>query len=212
MSVIFWRKTEPVEFDDRHPPRDVAASEQDPLPSAIFYARDESEIPEAVSPSHPMPVELTTSIPLVRIVQTPLTAVPGITAADALDAGDQMGAVIRFGNIPNTGIIREIRYFDPDNEGIDKELWLFSGPPTLAASDAAFSLADADLYNVVGMFIISTWRSAANGQIGFTANTPCVYKLPEGGTTLYGALKTYGADNIAASVDPRIQLAIEVAS
>ena len=143
--------------------------------------------------------------------------VPGIGAAAAYASDDQFGAVFTF-SAPAQGVIRDLRFHDRDNEGIDKEIWLFDVLPTLAADNAAFSLSDADSTHVIAVFAVTTWRLAVNNQIGFTANTPAAYTLsaidptminPDANGTVWGAVKTKGADNIAAASEPLLSFVIE---
>ena len=111
--------------------------------------------------------------------------IPGVGTAAAYAAGEQMGTVISF-LVPEVGTILDVRFHDLDDEGLDKELWLFNSSPTLAADNAAFTIGDADNANVVAVFLFSTWRDAANSQVGFTSNTPATYVTPAG--KLWGAL------------------------
>lgn len=136
-----------------------------------------------------------------------ITEVPGIAPADAFDVGDQMGTVIVIEGVPPAGTIVEMKFHDLDDEGLDKEVWVFSANPTLAVSDAAFSIADVDNLSVLGVFAFTTWRDAVNNQVGMTANTPCSYRSPNG--KLYLAVKTLGVDNIAQGSMPQISLVIE---
>ena len=130
----------------------------------------------------------------------------GITAAVAYTNGDQMGSLIPIG-VPREGTILEVRFHDLDDEGIDKELWLFSRPVTLAADNAAFSLSDTDNFAVVAVFLFDVWRDAVNNQVGLTANTPANYRAPQ--EQLYCAVKTKGADNITLGSEPHLSFVIE---
>ena len=133
--------------------------------------------------------------------------IPGLTFADALDINDQFGSLMRF-PVPRTGTIVKALYYDRDDEGLGKELWLFGGQNvTLAAHDGAFALDDQGLLLVVDILTFAVFKDAVNGQIGLTADVPCWYRAPEG--ALWGAVKTLGADNIAALSEPRIELLIE---
>jgi hypothetical protein len=133
--------------------------------------------------------------------------VPGIVAAVAYAADEQFGTLFSF-SAPSRGHIREVRFHDRDNEGLNKELWLFDSPVALAADNAAFALADADLLRVIGVLLFSTWYTATNNQIGFSPNIPAMYDLGDG-TKIWGALKTKGADDIAAGSEPWLSFMIE---
>ena len=117
-----------------------------------------------------------------------------------------MGTAFSF-PVPEYGSILEVRFHDRDDEGLNKELWLFKASPTLAADNAAFSIADVDNLQVVAVFVFSNWRDAVNNQIGLTSNTPVSYVATQG--QLYGAVKTLGVDNIAAGSEPMLSFVIE---
>lgn len=142
-----------------------------------------------------------------RLIRIEPFIIPSIGTAAAYATDDAMGLMFRF-TAPCQGIIREIAFHDFDNEGIDKEVWLFRSAPTLAADNAAFSILDVDCKQVIAVFAVTTWRAAVNNQIGFSSNTPAAYDLL-GGTTIYGGVKTKGADNIAAGSEPYLSFVIE---
>lgn len=146
-------------------------------------------------------------LPMIGTLQSIRVPIPGIGAAAAYALDDQMGTAFSF-VAPSCGIIREVRFHDLDDEGIDKEIWLFEDSPTLAADNAAFSIADADNLRVIAVFLIGTWRDAVNNQVGLTMNTPAAYNLGEQ-QTIFGAVKTKGADNIAADALPQLSFVIE---
>lgn len=137
----------------------------------------------------------------------PPTQIPGIGAAAAYAASDQMGTALML-EVPKKGTILEMRWHDLDDEGLNKEVWCFDFEPTLAADNAAFSLADSENFKVQAIFLFDVWRDAVNNQVGLTANTPAAYYVPEG--QLWLAVKTLGTDNIAAGAMPMLSLVIEV--
>lgn len=137
----------------------------------------------------------------------PPTQIPGIGAAAAYAAGEQMGTALCL-EVPEKGTILEMRWHDLDDEGLNKEVWCFDYEPTLAADNAAFAIADSENMKVQAIFLFDTWRDATNNQVGFTTNTPAAYFVPEG--KLWLAAKTMGADNIAAGAMPMLSLVIEV--
>ena len=135
--------------------------------------------------------------------------IPGVGAAAAYAAADQFGILFQ---IPafQRGIIRELRFHDLDNEGIDKELILFRRSVTLAADNAAFTLGDVDNLAIIGFFTISTWVVlGSTSQIGHSQNVPAQYDLGDGNTTIWGAFRTKGTDNIALGSEPQLSLVIE---
>ena len=206
MSLIYWTRVElPNPDTTKEGPREV--NEQHSLPVGIYWKGSGSEEAAEVEEGHPLPVksEGRTSIVGTVVEIAPIT-VPGIVAAVAYAANDQMGSVFSF-PVPIHGSILEARFHDLDDEGLNKELWLFKATPTLAADNAAFSIADADNLQVVAVFLFSTWRHGVNNQVGLTSNTPANYVTAAG--RLYGAVKTLGVDNIAAGSEPQLSFVIE---
>jgi hypothetical protein len=133
----------------------------------------------------------------------------GITSADALDAGDQVGTALAI-SVPTSGRIERAMLFDPSDQGIDADVWLFSANPTLAASDAAFALSDAVLATVVGVLHFIDWEDAANGQVSqadnATSKLPFKYTAPTG--VLYAALKTLGTPTYTTPAWPALSMEI----
>lgn len=210
MSVLFWKRAEVSDTDVVHEPA-TEVNEQHPLPTGIFWTHAEGTSYEETGEGHPFPTQVLGLVSAGPKIYTAQRVIPDIAAAAAFVSGDQFGGLGEFATVPSNGIIRELRFLDFDDEGIDKQVWMFSSKVTLAADNAAFSLADQDLRPVIGIFAVSTWRDAVNGQIGLTSNTPCYYSLPAG-STIYFAVMTLGADNIAAGSMPELGIVIEVAS
>lgn len=129
----------------------------------------------------------------------------GITSADALDAGDQVGTILAL-SVPTSGFIQRALLKDPSDQGIDADVWLFNASPTLAASDAPFALSDADLARVVGVLHFTTWEDAANGQLSQADNVPFKYSAPTG--VLYAALKTLGTPTYTTPAWPTLEMEI----
>ncbi len=182
------------------------------MPTELGYTSIDAPGLQAVNEDRPLPTFTPPGQPptvaVGRLVYVPPFVVPGITAADALDAGDAMGSVFSVA-VPPAGAIVKAQYFDQDDEGISKELWLFrldvtSGAP---ASDAAFALTDANLLQVVDVLTFSTFRDATNGQVSMSVDVPCWYATSGG--VLWMQLKTTGADNIAAGSMPMLSFTIE---
>ena len=133
----------------------------------------------------------------------------GITTADALDAGDQVGTILAIA-VPTNGRIERAVLYDPSDQGIDADVWLFNASPTLAASDAAFALSDADLAKAVGVLHFVDWEDAANGQLSqadnATSKLPFQYTAPTG--VLYAALKTLGTPTYTTPAWPQLSLEV----
>ena len=142
-------------------------------------------------------------------------SIPGVVPAVAYAALDQMGSALAI-DIPNRGTILEATFHDLDDEGIDKEVWMFTAQPTLAADNGVFSIADADNRRNRAVFVFSTWRDGVNSQIGKTANTPATYDLGlnaqnEPVTQAWFAVKTLGTDTIAVNMEPQLSFVIQPA-
>lgn len=154
-----------------------------------------------VTPTGPVPVQ-------GRIVTVGPLTVPGIGTGAAYAANDQFGSLLLI-PVPKRGAIVKAVFHDLDDEGLGKELWLFNSPRiTLAADNAAFSLADEDNLGLVDVLTFAVFKDAVNNQLGITADTPLWYAAPEG--ILWATVKTLGADNIAAGSLPALSFIIEV--
>lgn len=183
-------------------PQEIGWRPADETKGGFSPVDDENPFPVYLPPNQP-PV-----IALGRLLYVPPFIVPGITAADALDAGDAMGSVFSIA-VPTAGAIVKAQYYDADDEGISKELWLFRMDVTTGApaSDAAFALTDQNLLQVVDVLTFTTFRDATNGQVSMSVDVPCWYAAPGG--YLWMHLKTTGADNIAAGSMPMLSFTIE---
>ena len=130
--------------------------------------------------------------------------VPGIGTAAPYASGDAFGGLLVF-EVPRKGTIANVLFFDLDNEAINKELVLFSVKFTETADNSPFDPADFELLSSIGVVFINTWSSFANNGLG--QGVPALsYIAPAG--RLYGQLVTRGADNIAASNLPAIQMVV----
>lgn len=139
-----------------------------------------------------------------RPVRTLRVTVPGIGTAAAYATGDAFGTKFAI-DVPEDGTITNVMFLDYDDEGIDKELLLFSEDFAPTADNAAFAVSDADLSKCVGPIPITRWLNYANNQVGYA--TPALsYHAPTG--KLYGQLVTRGADNIAAGAIPDLLLVV----
>ena len=205
MSKLFWKLREPPDTTEIKEP-DRPVDEQHALPVGIYLKPEGSQEAEEVGSGNPLPMSVADPILVKNQLYRVLMEVPGIGAAAAYATGDAMGTVFTL-RVPSRGTIREVFFHDLDDEGLNKELWLFSGPITAAADNAAFSIADADNLITVAVFLFDAWRDAVNNQVGMTANTPVDYEAPTG--LLHCQVKTLGADNIAAGAMPFISMVIE---
>lgn len=115
----------------------------------------------------------------------------------ALDAGDVANAAIipfvisTAQNGYSGGKIMSLLIIDPDHNtaaNIAGTLWLFKASVTQAAADAAHSVSDGDMLNLIGMIPIASGDvllTAANSAACVRLAAPLPFDLA-GGTTIYG--------------------------
>ena len=136
------------------------------------------------------------------IVTSKLTVVhqqvPGIGVGAAYATGDAFGTTFVIPS-QDEGTITKVIFHDLDNEGLRKELWLFSRPFTETADNAAFAPTAQENPYSVGVIPVSTFYGASGNQIGL-ALPALDYLAPQ--KKLYGQWVTRGADNIAAGSIP----------
>ena len=137
-----------------------------------------------------------------RVYKSDTIRIPGIGTGAAYASGDAFGAQFAIQGVPTHGVITTAVFLDHDDEGITKDLVLFSAPFTGTADNAAFTPTDSDLRNIVGVVRVSTFYDFGANQIG--QGTPALYywTRPEFLNTLYGQFVTRGVDNIAAANIP----------
>ena len=131
--------------------------------------------------------------------------VPGIGTAAAYASGDAFGTVMVL-EFPESGIIESARFIDLDNEGVNKELWLFTAEIAGSADNAVFAPTDEELLHIEAIILFDTWRTANLNQVGAEDSLAISYSAPR--RTLWGQFVTRGADNIGAGNIPRFSLRI----
>jgi hypothetical protein len=194
MSEVWWKS---FLRGQGGKPKNVPTSERDPLPVALT-GNSLSPVTQVATP---------TIITAGRLYHVLPFEIPGIVAADAFDALDMFGAVFSLA-VPKAGAIVKALFHDLDDEGLVKNLWIFrQDPAAMPASDAAFSLTDAQNLIVSDVLQFGLFRDGINNQIGYTTELPCWYVAPNG--FLWFAVQTPSADNIAAGSMPRLSLTIE---
>lgn len=144
-------------------------------------------------------------------LQSIRVSVPGIAPGDAFDANDTFGTLMTFGNVARqlggSFTIVHARFFDYDDEGTEMRLHLFRRPVTLAASDAAWTIADTDLRHALDTIAFTTFRDHTAGQLGVAS--PALYiKCDADQASIYGGLQCISTPNIAAGSDPEIELVV----
>lgn len=136
--------------------------------------------------------------------------VPDIGTGAAYADKDQLGSLMEIGGIvrpeKRTGLLHTALYYDLDDEGLQVDFHLFRRKVTLAADNAAFSLADGDLLHWIGTLQFTAFFDFANGQGSQLANVGLALDLPT--ETLYIAAQARGALNIAAGNLPRLAIAV----
>jgi hypothetical protein len=129
--------------------------------------------------------------------------IPGITAADALDAGDTIGSVFSIA-VPEAGWINCVRLYDPDDDTLALTLHVFRRPVAAAASDAALAVPAGDLMQAVCSIPLTSTTDLGGGKITSVPGLNEAYTAPDG--LLYFQCSTAGTPNIAATAMPRVQL------
>lgn len=136
---------------------------------------------------------------------TPRIVVPGVGAAVAYTSGDAFGTKFRIA-VPTKGTISHLVFLDRDDEGVNKELVLFSADFTATADNAAFDVSDADLLLCIGVVNVALWYNFASNQLGIA--TPALSYIQDSGS-LYAQFVTRGVDNIAAGSEPQFFMMID---
>lgn len=139
-----------------------------------------------------------------RVFRTTKITVPGIGAAVAYTAADAFGTKFYF-SVPTEGTISNVIFLDYDDEGIIKDLVLFSEDFTETADNTAFAVTDLDLANCVGVARVNSYTNFSVNQVG-QGQPALAYVAPHG--RLYCQIVTQGADDIAAGASPDVYLVI----
>ena len=132
----------------------------------------------------------------VRIGPTP---VPGVGAAVLYTANDAFGILHRV-QVPKSGIIQSVRFYDKDDEGLNMELLLFRELPGAQTDNAAIAVADIDLPLIEASILIDTWRDLLDNQVGIEDALDIAYTAPNG--ELWAQWVSRGGPTIAAAAMP----------
>lgn len=151
-------------------------------------------------------VRLWNKIIVVRgtLVAPPPIQIPGIGTVSAYAAGDAFGDKFTI-KVPKQGVISTAVFLDKDDEGITKELVLFSKDFVAVTDNAAFAIRDHDLERVKGVIDFDDFRNYGNNQV-CVAYPALYYEAPEG--RLWGQFVTRGADNIAVGALPEFFMVV----
>jgi hypothetical protein len=131
--------------------------------------------------------------------------IPGITAADAFDANDCMGTIVKVA-VPKSGIIYSATFYDLDDEGLQTDLEIFNKPIAQTASDAAFAPTDVEILTLVTELNFVAFDDHGTSQTSEIMNIGKAYTAPDG--IFYIQAVARGVQNIAAANMPRFQLQI----
>lgn len=139
-----------------------------------------------------------------KTFQVPLSLIRGVDGA-LYTTGDAFGD--RFSiEVPKSGIIQSVRFFDLDDEGVNMEINLFSAPFTATANNAAFAISDDDLKKLEVSVLVDTFRDFGNNQMGVVDNLGISYWAPE--RKLWGQWVARGGPTIAAGSEPLFSIRI----
>ena len=131
--------------------------------------------------------------------------IPGITAADAFDAGDCFGTVVEL-LVPPSGIIYSATFWDLDAEGTQVDLEIFKHSITSIASDAAWAPSDVDIVKFVTEIAFAGFDNHTNNQTSEVNDIGKAYTAPEGKFYIQAVCRS--TPTIAAGAMPRFQLQI----
>lgn len=207
MARMYFRSTDEAlsQADiDRGVAGDGEVNEQHPLPIQLAWRREGDDDWSAVDGASPLPVAVggialfSTKLAVVR------TPIPGIGTGSAYTSGDAFGTKFTLA-VPNEGTIASVIFRDYDDEGLGKEIVLFSENFTQTTDNDAFAPTDIDLVSCIGVISIVSFYNFSANQVGMA--TPALYYVAPKGL-LYGQVVTRGADNIAAGAIPDFTLVI----
>lgn len=142
-----------------------------------------------------------------KVVSCPLipAEIPGITAADEVDAGDAMGTLLEI-DVPKSGVIYSATYYSLDDDAAQTDFAVFKYKPKQATHDAAWTLGVADVVLLVTELSFVAFDDHAVTQTSELTNIGTAYRAPEGKLWLQAI--TRAAVTIAANLMPRVQLQI----
>ncbi|GEM_PF-5522004 len=132
--------------------------------------------------------------------------IPGIAAADALDANDTIGVMFQL-PVPEAGEIVEARLIDRDDDTLALTAHLFTSEVTVPASDAAFTISAAHSLRWVTSItfdtpIVDIGSAKVSEKVGES-----YYVSPN--KALWCICSTTGTPNIAAGAMPVLQLLVK---
>ena len=206
MALLFWKRlfwTPTQEELDRGIGSDAPVSDQHPLPTTPTWQAEGDTEHAPVDEGHPLPVQLLAPV-RGAIHFTRKMVIPGIATANALDAGDVIGSLFAFRDVPTYGLIVGARLWDPDDDILALTLNLFSVGVTSAASDAALATSAMDSLSAIDYIQFSSSRDLGSGKIANEQPT-IYYHAPN--NIIWCVASTDGTPSIATvGVMPQTQL------
>ena len=153
--------------------------------------------------------------PFHRIVEV----TPTVSASPNYADGDNIGGKMSFAGAiradaagtPRTGVIRSIVITDLAANSINIEVVFWDTDPsnTTFTDNAALTVNDADLVNIVGGVVVGSWEVFADNSFGFAHDQYIPFELSSG-TTLFGAMIATGATNLASTSDLTVRVGLEL--
>ena len=140
-----------------------------------------------------------------ELYDTDWIEIPGIAAADALDANDTIGTVFNVA-VPPKGRILSAKLIDPDDDTLALTAHLYTDTIVAAASDAAYTIANTYAQRWAGnvTFPAGTDEGAFKAMDALDVNIE--YNAPDGKLRII--CSTTGTPNIAAGAMPKIRFFI----
>lgn len=137
-----------------------------------------------------------------------VTLYPTITAG-AYSAGDVVGGLLSFAFASGrgaSGIVRDVRIADDDDEKAACKLWLFERQPTAFADNAAFAPTMADLKYCAGVIAIAAADYTTVNSNAWAGIHEIGYDFTIEQGTLYGYLVCDATQSFTAATDLAITL------
>jgi hypothetical protein len=142
-----------------------------------------------------------------------LSSTPTITAG-AYSANDLVGGKISLtpaarlvslpSNIIPTATIINVILTDKSTQASNTDVIFWSADPsaTTFTDNAALTVADADLLNIIGIVTVNSWTTFAANSVGTTTSAVTFpYQLASEASTLYASLITRGTPTYASTSD-----------
>ena len=121
-------------------------------------------------------------------------------------ATDALGTKVSF-KAPDRGIVRGIMLSDLDDDTFTANVWFFRSEPTGLATNAIFTLADADQELTQGVVLLPAPFDATNGKVRYSqCDIPYV---TDGGLLWVQCALASGTPTFAAATDVKLRLFIE---